>query len=42
MTLEEYIEAQVRYLASPESDLPRPVAAFGVTPARATTLLRIG
>ena len=39
MTLEDHILAEVQYFASPESDLPRSILAFGVTQERATTIL---
>jgi very-short-patch-repair endonuclease len=38
MTLEEYILQQVHYLASPRSDLPHSVLAFGVTESQTTSL----
>lgn len=38
MALEEYILEQIQYLASPQSELPRSVLAFGVTEDRAKIL----
>lgn len=38
MALEEYILQQIHYLASPPSDLPHSILAFGVTEAQAESL----
>lgn len=37
--LEDYILQQIQYLASPSSDLPKSIAAFGITPKRFESLL---
>jgi hypothetical protein len=38
MKLESFIQQQIQYLASPSSDLPKSIAAFGVTPRLFETL----
>jgi very-short-patch-repair endonuclease len=38
MKLEDFILQQIHYLASPTSDLPKSIAAFGVTPKRFESL----
>ena len=41
MRLETFISEQIQYLASPSSDFPKPIAAFGVTPQRLEHLLAL-
>lgn len=40
MKLEDYILQQIQYLASPSSDLPKSIAAFGITPKRFKSLFK--
>lgn len=40
MELEKFLLQQIQYLASPASDLPKPIAAFGVTPKKFELLFK--